>query len=94
MNRRRTFLTKIFPNSPAPHAPFGKKKVKEVHMRCLFLKAKPELDFRYFSKAIALLREVNAAYQTKIGNRLFLVEVTCPVWWATSRFLKSVVYPM
>lgn len=56
-----TLITEIFPDSATPEAALGKKKVQNIHTRCLLRKEKPELVFRYRSNSRAFFFEVNAA---------------------------------
>jgi hypothetical protein len=60
---RQQFLTFSAQKRSLPGANHAKLRPNEIHQKieddgfhtkCLFLKAKPELDFRYFSKSIAL----------------------------------------
>lgn len=64
------------------------------HKNLLLLKANPELDFKYFSKAYAFSLVLNAQYHATTNGTLDLFEVVSPALCSARRFFKSAVAPI
>lgn len=67
---------------------------QDYAVKCFFVKAYPELDFRYFSKSYACVFSINAQYHAIQYGALDLFDTVSKSLCSCKRFFKSVVVPM
>ncbi len=85
---------KIYETGRGPDNRGGGRDEIVCYQKCFEAKALPEPDFRYLSKAMALLSSANAKVRTSRQGRYFAVWIDWPALCATSRFSTSLVRPV
>ena len=68
--------------------------ISNIFQKLLFLKAKPELDFKYFSNSRALFLPKKLQYQTSLTGKFFDVVFTFPQLCSSVLLFKLSVKPV
>ena len=82
---RETELNPPTPCVATEDRPLLRTKEDSFYRKCVFVKALPEADFRYFSKSIAVVSLWKAKYACKAQGLYFEAYTDSPLLWASSR---------